>query len=148
MTITRFLLITLITTAFACSVRAEANDGKSEVVVVTSHDNPITSMNKKELIDLFMGKYLAFSNGKEAKPIDFFDDSNLKSDFYNELVGLPLARVNAYWSRLKFTGRVRPPLELTTLKDIDAILKSENNAVCYVYRHQLNDSMKVVYEFD
>ena len=131
-----------------CSWGAIADANNSQILVVTSKENPVDSINRKELIDLYMGKYLAFSNGNTAKPIDFSGDNNIKSDFYNALVGLSLARVNAYWSRLKFTGRVRPPLELTTLEDIETILKNEKNAVCYVYRYQLNDSMKVVYEFD
>ena len=95
-----------------------------------------------------MGKYSAFPNGKEATPIDVELDSELKSQFYKSLVDLPLARVNAYWSRLKFSGRVKPPAVEQTLDDIKLRLEEDESALAYVYESTVTDSMKVVYRFD
>ena len=91
---------------------------QEKIVVVTNRNNDVQLIDKKGLIDLFMGKYSAFPNGKEATPIDVESETELKSQFYQSLVGLPLARVNAYWSRLKFSGRVKPPAIEQTIDDI------------------------------
>ena len=90
----------------------------------------------------------AFPNGKEATPIDVELESELKSQFYQSLVGLPLARVNAYWSRLKFSGRVKPPAIEQTIDDIKLRLEEDESALAYVYESYVTDNMKVVYRFD
>ncbi len=68
---------------------------QEKIVVVTNPNNDVQVLDKKGLIDLFMGKYSAFPNGKQATPIDIDRDDKLKGQFYKSLVGLPLARVNA-----------------------------------------------------
>lgn len=121
---------------------------QEKIVVVTNLNNDVQTLDKKGLIDLFMGKYSAFPNGKDATPIDVELDAELKSQFYKSLVGLSLARVNAYWSRLKFSGRVKPPVIEQTLDDIKQRLEEDESALAYLYESNVTDNMKVVYRFD
>ena len=121
---------------------------QEKIVVVTNPNNDVQVLDKKWLIDLFMGKYSAFPNGKQATPIDIDRDDKLKGQFYKSLVGLPLARVNAYWSRLKFSGRVKPPAIEQTIDDVMQRLEEDESALAYVYESYVTDKMKVVYRFD
>ena len=121
---------------------------QEKIVVVTNPNNDVQVLDKKGLIDLFMGKYSAFPNGKQATPIDIERDDELKGQFYKSLVGLPLARVNAYWSRLKFSGRVKPPAIEQTNDDVMQRLEEDESALAYVYESYVTDKMKVVYRFD
>ncbi|MDO6694970.1 hypothetical protein Q4574_16855 [Aliiglaciecola sp. 3_MG-2023] len=119
-----------------------------KIVVVTNQKNDVQVMDKKGLIDLFMGKYSAFPNGKQATPIDVELNAELKAQFYEALVGLPLARVNAYWSRLKFSGRVKPPVIEQTINDVCQRLEEDESALAYIYESNVTNKMKVVYRFD
>ena len=121
---------------------------QEKIVVVTNIKNDVQAIDKKGLIDLFMGKYSAFPNGQEATPIDVELDATLKAQFYQALVGLPLARVNAYWSRLKFSGRAKPPAIEQSVVDIQKRLEKDASALAYVYESHVTDGMKVVYRFD
>ena len=121
---------------------------QEKIVVVTNPNNDVQVLDKKGVIDLFMGKYSAFPNGKQATPIDIDRDDELKGQFYKSLVGLPLARVNAYWSRLKFSGRVKPPAIEQTIDDVMQRLEEDESALAYVYESYVTDKMKVVYRFD
>ena len=121
---------------------------QEKIVVVTNPNNDVQVLDKKGLIDLFMGKYSAFPNGKQATPIDIDRDDELKGQFYKSLVGLPLARVNAYWSRLKFSGRVKPPAIEQTIDDVMQRLEEDESALAYVYESYVTDKLKVVYRFD
>ena len=121
---------------------------QEKIVVVTNPNNDVQVLDKKGVIDLFMGKYSAFPNGKQATPIDINRDDELKGQFYKSLVGLPLARVNAYWSRLKFSGRVKPPAIEQTIDDVMQRLEEDESALAYVYESYVTDKMKVVYRFD
>ena len=121
---------------------------QEKIVVVTNLNNDVQVLDKKEIIDLFMGKYSAFPNGRQATPIDIELNDELKGQFYKSLVGLPLARVNAYWSRLKFSGRVKPPAIEQTMEDVKQRLEDDESALAYVYEAYVTDKMKVVYRFD
>ena len=121
---------------------------QEKIVVVTNLNNDVQVLDKKEIIDLFMGKYSAFPNGRQATPIDIELNDELKGQFYKSLVGLPLARVNAYWSRLKFSGRVKPPAIEQTIEDVKQRLEDDESALAYVYESYVTDKMKVVYRFD
>lgn len=121
---------------------------QEKIVVVTNLNNDVQVLDKKGIIDLFMGKYSAFPNGRQATPIDIALNDELKGQFYKSLVGLPLARVNAYWSRLKFSGRVKPPAIEQTMEDVKQRLEDDESALAYVYESYVTDKMKVVYRFD
>ena len=138
------IVITLLTLqSFCCAAYTS-----EKIVVVTNLKTDIQVLDKKGLIDLFMGKYSAFPNGKQATPIDIELDAQLKAQFYEALVGLPLARVNAYWSRLKFSGRVKPPVIEQTIEDVKQRLAEDESALAYIYESSVTDNMKVVYRFD
>ena len=120
---------------------------KEEIIVVVHPDNPITSMSKSQVIDLFMGKYVAFPDGKKAIPIDIGKPDDLKKNFYEQLIGLSLSRVNAYWSRIKFSGRARPPIGKKDYNEAIKFLNSTPNAIMYIPKDQLTDTAKVVFAF-
>lgn len=140
-----FLMLTVLLGLQGFSFTVNASE---KIVVVTHPNNTVQLLDKKGLIDLFMGKYSAFPNGDLATPIDVELETELKTQFYQALVGLPLARVNAYWSRLKFSGRVKPPAIEKTMDDVKQRLKEDESALAYVYESAVTGSMKVVYRFD
>lgn len=145
----RIIVITGLLALTSVKCFAFLPEGTPEKIVVVIHQkNEVQSLDKKGLINLFMGKYSAFPNGQEATPIDVALDENLKAEFYEALVGLPLPRINAYWSRLKFSGRVKPPALEQTVVDVTQRLENDESALAYVYESNVTDKMKVVYRFD
>ena len=143
-----FVLATLLSLQSLNSFAGAPENVPGKVVVVTNQDNNVQMLDKKGLINLFMGKYSAFPNGEQATPIDIELDEKLKAQFYQALVGLPLARINAYWSRLKFSGRVKPPAIEQTVDDVKQRLEDDESALAYIYESSVTDKMKVVYRFD
>lgn len=120
----------------------------NEMVVVVNQNNPTSALSKTQVIDLYMGKYVAFPDGTKAVPVDLDDNSTTQAIFYETLVGMPLARVNAYWSRVKFSGRARPPMKIHSEQaTINFVLENEN-AIAYVYESSVTDGLKVVYRFN
>jgi ABC-type phosphate transport system substrate-binding protein len=120
----------------------------TELVLVVHKNNPTSILSRSQVIDLYMGKYIAFPDGSKAVPVDIEDDLETRTKFYDSLVGMPLARVNAYWSKVKFSGRARPPIQQ---KDEEAILNfimKTENAIAYVYENSVTSDLKVVYRFD
>ena len=137
---------TLILLLFSFITNYALADDK-DIVVVVSKSNPVEKMTRSQVIDLFMGKYVAFPDGRKARPADLSGDGEIKKRFYLALVNMPLARINSYWSRIKFTGRARPP---ETFKNEDAVVNfvsDSGEAIAYISRSKLNNKLKVVFEF-
>jgi ABC-type phosphate transport system substrate-binding protein len=120
----------------------------SELVLVVHKDNPTVTLTRAQVIDLYMGKYVAFPDGARAVPVDIEDDLETREKFYNSLVGMPLTRVNAYWSKVKFSGRARPPTQQKDEKAILNFVMQTENAIAYVHESNVTDDVKVVYRFD
>ncbi len=118
---------------------------EQDLVVVVNINNPTSKMSKSQVIDLFMGRYIAFPNGEKATPIDLIDDNHLKSFFYQNLVGMSLARVNAYWSRVKFTGRVKPSVKVPSEAGLIQHMHLSPLSIGYMERKNLTKQLKVVY---
>ncbi len=118
---------------------------EQDLVVVVNINNPTTKMTKSQVIDLFMGRYIAFPNGEKATPIDLIDDNHIKSFFYQNLVGMSLARVNAYWSRVKFTGRVKPSVKVQSEAGLIQHMHLSPQSIGYMERRNLTKQLKVVY---
>ncbi len=61
---------------------------------------------------------------------------------------MTLARVNAYWSRVRFTGRTRPPIQLNDSAAVASFVAENSDAIAYIDKQYLNSELKVVYRFD
>lgn len=119
-----------------------------ELVLVVHKNNATASLSRAQVIDLYMGKYVAFPDGERAVPVDIEDDLETREKFYDSLVGMTLARVNAYWSKVKFSGRARPPTQQKDEKAILAFVMETENAIAYIHESSVTDDVKVVYRFD
>ena len=130
----------LLLALFAVSIGAQ-----ERLVVVVNKDNPVEQFSRSELIDLFMGKYVAFPNDVKAIPVELYGDHNIKVKFYQNLLGMPFARVNAYWSRLRFSGKKREVVFRPNENDLIAFIIANKQAIGYVPQSFITDDLKVVY---
>ncbi len=121
---------------------------EEELVIVVNSENPTQQMTRSEVIDLFMGKYVAFPDGNKAIVVDLTSEQTTKKYFYKKLVGRSLASINAYWSRIRFTGRTKPPIKKESQEGIVQYIAETKNAVGYIPKSMLNKNLKVVYQLN
>ena len=133
-------LAMLILTLLSASVLAQ-----EPLAVVVNKATPVSKLSRSELIDLFMGKYVAFPDDSKAIPVELKGEHKIKVDFYQNLVGMPLSRVNAYWSRLRFTGRKRAAVFQPNENDLIAFIIANKQAIGYVPQSLITTDLKVVY---
>ena len=120
----------------------------TEFVVVVNKSNAINALSKREIIDIYMGRYLTFPDGETSKPLDLPAQSTLKNDFYLKLVNKNEQKINAYWARLLFSGRAKPPTPSTSVEDAINKIAASQFAIGYIPLSQVTDEVKVVYTFD
>ncbi len=121
-----------------------ALNAQAAIVVIVNKDNPTENFSQRDLVDLYMGRNLYFSNGSLAIRLDLAPTSDIREDFYQQLVGKSVAEVNAYWARLLFTGRASPPQVMENSNKVIEAVNKNRNAIGYIREEDLVDSVKVV----
>ncbi|MBO1254572.1 hypothetical protein J3L16_02590 [Alteromonas sp. 5E99-2] len=124
-----------------------AADENKLVVVVNVNSNEM-ALTKKQLTDIYMGRYQNFPSGGSAFPVDFPDNSRIKQTFYKLLVKQTEKRINSYWSRLLFSGSARPPHKAEGIDDVVSIVEQNEKAIAYLPVGHVSKKMRVVYRFE
>lgn len=119
----------------------------AEPVVVVNAASSIGPLSKDEIINIFLGRYRRLPTGEAAQPIDQPESSALRGEFYRKLVNKDVNQVNAYWSRLIFSGRTSPPLQAASAADVTVLLLRRPSGIAYVERAQVDKRLRIVMEF-
>lgn len=119
---------------------------QADVLVIVNSANPIDHLERKQVVDLFMGRVSAFPTGAPAQTLDLQTGSPGRALFYKSLTGKSEAQVDAYWATLVFAGRMSPPKQLTNDNALIAAVTENVAAIAYVSPRELPASVKVVME--
>lgn len=119
----------------------------ADPVVVVSANSTLQRITRDDAINIFMGRYRGLASGGTALPIDQPETSALRAEFYRKLVNKEIHEINAYWSRLVFSGRTAPPLQAASPAEVTAWLDSNPLAVAYIERTQVGKRQRIVLEF-
>lgn len=116
----------------------------SAELAVIVHPSNASTLDKKAVQKIFLGKDNKFSNGTAASPINLGTDNPTRGNFDESIVGRSSSQVAAYWSKLVFTGKGVPPKEVSTDAEVIALVSASEQAIGYVDASSINDSVKVV----
>jgi ABC-type phosphate transport system substrate-binding protein len=133
------LLILIILVLTSAALRAD-------ILVIANAQNPETSLSKKQVVDLFMGRVSAFPSGQAAITLDYKAGTPLRSEFYKILTGKNEAQVDAYWATLVFAGRMTPPQQLADSSATINEVSQNRAAIAYIERQPLPTRVKVLLE--
>lgn len=130
----------------ACMLAVLMPAAHADLVLVANPQSGIERLTQDEVINIYLGRYRRLASGVVAEPFDQPIDSELRSRFYRRLVNKNLAEINAYWARLVFSGKTRPP---QVVENTDSVLRqvaSQPGALAYVERSQADTRVKIVFE--
>ena len=117
-------------------------------VAVVVHPSNSAAMDLGQVADLFLGKSSHFPDGSIAVPVDQSDDSSVKPDFYSQAAGKDLSQLSAYWSRLIFTGKGKPPKSVYDDFEVIDLISTNPNMIGYIDSAEVTDSVKVILTLD
>ncbi|MBV5297701.1 MAG: hypothetical protein JZU64_06055 [Rhodoferax sp.] len=119
----------------------------AEPVVVVNAASSIGPLSHDDVINIFLGRYRRLPSGAAAMPIDQPESGALRAEFYRKLVNKDLNEINAYWSRLIFSGRTSPPLQAGNAAEVLSLLSGHAGGIAYIERSQIDKRFRVVLEF-
>ncbi len=118
----------------------------ADLVVVANPKSGIERLSQDEVINIYLGRYRRLASGITAEPVDLPADSEQKARFYRRLVGKTLPEINAYWARLVFSGRTRPPQLVDHVEAALDYVVARPGALAYVERNQADKRVRIVFE--
>ena len=111
-------------------------------VIVNSANN--AAVDEADISRIFLGKVKSFSTGETITLINLDASQATRGEFEEKVLNKSASQVKAYWSKLIFSGKGKPPEELATDKDILAFVAANPGAIGYVAEASLDGSVKVV----
>lgn len=114
------------------------------VAVITHPGVKEIGLSKSKLAKIYLGKLKNYSNGKKIKAVDLPKDSKAHKKFYKSVIKKSDSAMNRYWSKLKFTGKGKPPKKLNNTREVLKWVANNEGAIGYIDGKYLNKSVKVV----
>jgi ABC-type phosphate transport system substrate-binding protein len=126
---------------------ALAEPALDDLVLIANAKSGIEHLTKREVVNIYLGRYRRLDIGSSAEPIDLSSKTDAKALFYRLLVDKNLAEINAYWSRLVFSGKTRPPQQADSVDEILDMVGHNRNALGYIDRASVNSQVVIVFEW-
>lgn len=118
----------------------------ADLVLVANPRSGIERLTQDEVINIYLGRYWRLPSGLVAEPIDHPVDTEARARFYRQLANKSLAEINAYWARLVFSGKTRPPQVAESVEVMLRQVATYPGALAYVERSQADVRVKIVFE--
>lgn len=118
---------------------------KAEIAVIVNPSMDISTISQEDIQRLFLAKTTRFENGTVAKPVNQNEGNAIRDEFITKVLDKSEGQYRAYWSRLIFTGKGRPPKDEGGDAEIKKIVAKEANSIGYINALSVDDSVKVIY---
>jgi len=112
--------------------------------VVVNPSNPVTSISKKDLANIFLKKKSKWESGTKITPIDQSSKSLVRKDFSTSVLNKSVGAVKSYWQQYVFAGKGTPPVEKKTDAEVIEYVKSHSGAIGYVSNKVSTSGVKVI----
>jgi ABC-type phosphate transport system substrate-binding protein len=116
------------------------------LVVIVNPTIGVQHLSRREVLDIFLGRYRTFPLGASALPIDLAVNSTERKQFYVLLAHKDPSDMGSYWARLTFSGKVSPPFAVSDARMAIDIVANNPNAIAYVDRAAVDRRVRVALE--
>ncbi len=110
----------------------------AELVIVVNPQNAATRMTTAQASQFFLGGSVQFT------PLEQSADAPIRAEFYKKVLEKEAAQVQAVWARIVFTGKGKPPREYKSSADVKKAISENVNAIGYIEKSAVDDSVKVI----
>lgn len=119
---------------------------RADAVVIVHPQSDVSTLSKRELINIFMGRYRFFPSGRVATPLDLPRQDSKRISFYLGLTGRNAADLDAYWARLVLTGAAARPQELSNEEAVLERVAHDPSAIGYVSRTKVDKRVRIIFD--
>ena len=116
----------------SCGLLVAGSAAANDYVVIVNAVNPVSSMSRKQVAKMVLGKVSKWEHGDTVVAYDLPGDNATRAKFSEEVCKKSPDRVKAYWLRQVFAGRGTPPDEKDDHAAIVAAVAKKKGGIGYV----------------
>ncbi|MBV1907201.1 MAG: hypothetical protein KUG75_14085 [Pseudomonadales bacterium] len=117
----------------------------AETVLVVHPDNAgVSGVDIDAIRKIFLGKSSKLPNGKSVVPVNQKPGSGPRAEFESKVLNKSASQLKAYWAKLVFTGKGKPPKVVDGDAAVMALISTDPAVIAYIDRASVDASVKVV----
>ena len=140
----RVITFALAALALAASRAAPAAAQEEGFVVIVNAANPVTSLSRQQVADLFMRHTTQWAQGGAVHPVDQPAVAAVRDAFSRVVHGKPATAVASWWGQQMFSGRAVPPPQRSTDRAVVTFVREDALAIGYVSPGTAGQDVKVI----
>jgi ABC-type phosphate transport system substrate-binding protein len=115
----------------------------ADVVVIVNKGNP-NEVDKAFVVKVYTGDAKNWPDGGPVFAIDQGEDSPIRADFSQSVLGKSVGNMKALWAQNIFSGKGLPPKLVDLDAEVKKIVSTNKNAIGYIKASSADDTVKVV----
>ncbi len=100
--------------------------------IVVNAANPILTMSRQDLANIFLKKVRKWQNNDPIDPVDQSGYTAIRENITNDIFGRRVSAIKAYWQKQIFTGRDVPPPEKINDLEVLRYIEERSGAIGYI----------------
>ena len=103
-----------------------------KIVVVVNSTNPVSSLSREQVAQIFLRQMVVWKNGDEVLPVDQIERAPARAAFAHDMQQQSVKALKMFWQQRIFSGEESPPPERVTDSDVLTYVRSNTGAIGYV----------------
>jgi ABC-type phosphate transport system substrate-binding protein len=116
----------------------------AEVVVITTAGSTVDTLSKTHIANIFLGRNHYLDDQLRVIAVDQAEGSAARKEFYEFILDWTPANLKAHWSKMIFTGRGKPPRQLSSDNEVKALVAENPGAIGYIQRTNVDSTVKIL----
>ena len=117
---------------FTAAVGARAASGADGFRIIVNPDNPVGSLDRRFLTDVYLKKTTRWASDEAIRPVDLGPGSPVRRVFSDDVLKRSVSAIKSYWQQMVFSGRGVPPPELDNDGQVVRFVLKNRGAIGYV----------------
>ena len=103
----------------------------AEVMIITHPDVKETSLTKRDIKEIFLGKKGQWQDISQIRPV-LMDEAEVLKEFLQTYIKKTSNQYTNYWKKMLFTGKGNPPIRFTSSAEVVAYVSKTAGAIGFV----------------
>jgi ABC-type phosphate transport system substrate-binding protein len=129
-----------------CALLLASGSCMADIAVIV-HPSNANSLEALDISRIFLGKAKSYPDGAQAVPVAQSDATGASDEFNTKVLTKSSSQLQAYWSKLVFTGKGTPPKEVDSDQEMLELIQANPSLIGYVQSTSVNESVRVVATF-
>ena len=137
-------MYSLVQLGFIALVSTLSMQAQADWLLVAGAKSQISKVSADEAVNLFLGKENELPGRGQVGVVDHPEGASVRDDFYTEAAKKSPSALKAYWSRMVFTGKGKPPKVLGDSEEVKKAVAANPALIGYIEKSALDVTVKVI----